>query len=151
MAYLPGQSTFEMQITSGKFDADLFVMTNATKFQENSTYERYATEHLTPDGSNKIALAEAAIANSVSIAGLEEMTGSTPTTGYFVTAVGSTGKTEITFYSGDIPANTAVTVSYRYTDTAEEANIDNRSSAIGEAVLVNITRLYGENRIEKSI
>ena len=46
VAYLPGQSTFELQATSGKFEADLFAMTNAVEFRENANYELFTTEVL---------------------------------------------------------------------------------------------------------
>ena len=34
VAYLPGQSTMTIDITSGQFDADLFAMANNTSFQD---------------------------------------------------------------------------------------------------------------------
>lgn len=131
VAYLPGQSTFEMSITSGKFEADLFVMTNATEFETNSAYQVPCTEVLTPDGSNEVELAHTPIADTISIAGMEE-TDSTVTTGKFKVEAGT--PTKILFEAGDI-ADT-VTVSYFYAEEVQEVNIDNRSSAIGEAVMV---------------
>ena len=61
----------EMQCTSGKFEADLFVMTNATNFVANSTYQVPKTEVLTLDGQNEVTLAEDPVSGSVSIAGME--------------------------------------------------------------------------------
>ena len=151
VAYLPGQSTFEMSITSGKFEADLFVMTNATNFEDNASYQMPITEILTPDGSNEVELAHVPVTGSVSIAGLEE-TAQTVTTGKFkvtVTTSGSAQTAKITFYAGDI-ADT-VTISYFYTVAAREANIDNRSSARGEAIMKYPVYGSGENCTDSSI
>ena len=133
VAYLPGQSTFEMSITSGKFEADLFVMTNATNFETNSAYQVPVTEVLTPDGANEVDLAHKPITGTVSIAGLEE-TAQTVVSGRYKVVDGEI--TKIQFAAGDI-ADT-VTVSYFYAAEAQEANIDNRSSAMGEAIMVGI-------------
>ena len=113
----------------GKFEADLFVMTNATKFESNSTYQMPITERLNV-ASNVVTLTKTPVANSVSIAGLEQAAESAQ--GKFVVNT-SGATTTITFYSGDVGAS--VEVHYFYLETVEEANIDNRSSAIGEAIL----------------
>jgi hypothetical protein len=137
VAYLPGQSTFEMQITSGKFEADLFVMTNATKFRSNSSFKMMHTETLDVDGQNEIELSHTPITGTVSIPyqnelGMMEETASTPTAGKFkVTTTGDV--TKLTFATGDVGGK--VTVSYYYIDEVEEARIDNRSSAMGEAIM----------------
>jgi len=137
VAYLPGQSTFEMSITSGKFEADLFVMTNATEFSTNAAYQVPCTEVLTPDGSNEVELAHKPVIGTVSIAGMEE-TAQTVSSGKF--KVDNSGEvTKITFFAGDI-ADT-VTISYFYAEEAQEANIDNRSSAMGEAIMVKYSHL----------
>ena len=134
VAYLPGQSTFEMSITSGKFEADLFVMTNATNFETNAAYQVPVTEVLTPNVDNEVELAHNPVSGTVSIVGLEE-TAQDVTTGKFkVTAAAGDDPAKISFYAGDI-ADT-VTVSYFYAAEAQEANIDNRSSAMGEAIMV---------------
>lgn len=131
VAYLPGQSTFEMQITSGKFEADLFAMTNATKFAENKKYEMPMTETLSVTGENKVELAKKAIAGSVSIAGMTETSDEVATGSFKVEESGD--KTTVSFFAGDI-ADTVV-VSYMYEEVVQEANIDNKSAAMGEAVL----------------
>ena len=130
VAYLPGQSTFEMQITSGKFDADLFVMTNSTQFATNATYQMPATETYTLTQAGTCTLVNTPVANSVSITGFHE-TNSTPAAGSGEYKI--EGKV-LTFAPEDVDGQ--ITISYMYETTAQEANIDNRSSAIGEAVLV---------------
>lgn len=45
VAYLPGQSTFEIQMTSGEFNADLFAMANATTFVDKA-FTYYVTENM---------------------------------------------------------------------------------------------------------
>lgn len=153
VAYLPGASTFEMSITSGKFEADLFVMTNATKFETNANYRVPATEVLTLDGQNEITLAHDPVAGTVSITGMEEMSG-TPTAGHFVvTAASGAQPAKITFAAGDIDAtaHNTVEVSYFYYAEAQEANIDNRSSAMGEAVMVYPVYGNGDDCTDSSI
>ena len=147
VAYLPGQSTFEMSITSGKFEADLFVMANATEFSKNDAYQMPITEYLTIDGQNEVDLAKTPITGSVSIAGLEE-TAQTPTKGKF--KVDTTGEVaKIQFFAGDVEND--VQVSYYYAVEAQEANIDNRSSARGEAVMKYPVYGSGENCTDSSI
>jgi len=143
VAYLPGQSTFEMNLTSGKFEADLFVMTNSTEFVENANYQTTYTETLVPDGNNEVELRYIPVTGTVSIAGMEE-TAQTPSDGgasgkptFKVTIITGTGSeavgAKVTFASGVVQSQ--VEVSYYYTISANEALIDNRSSAMGEAVL----------------
>jgi hypothetical protein len=142
VAYLPGASTFEMQITSGKFEADLFVMTNATKFMPNSTYKMACTETLDVDGENHVELTHQAEPGTISIpypvvnpedTGMMEETAQTASAGKFKRETIS-GVTRLTFAAGDV--GDKVTVSYYYTeDPVQEARIDNRSSAMGEAIL----------------
>jgi hypothetical protein len=146
VAYLPGQSTFEMQITSGKFEADLFVMTNSTEFAKNSSYQMPATEVLTPNGNHIVELAHNPVASSISITWPKERDNDTglmvgvasqanlASGKYFLTAATESSPATIEFFDGDIPGD--VTINYLYEVTSMEANIDNRSSAIGEAILV---------------
>lgn len=153
VAYLPGQSTFEMSITSGKFEADLFVMTNATEFKTNSAYQVPFTEELLPDGAYEVELAHTPIPGTVSIAGMEE-TAQTPSDGGTVGkptfVVSKNGEiTKLTFAAGVI--QNTVTVSYFYADEAREANIDNRSSAMGEAVMVYPVYGNGDDCTDSSI
>lgn len=146
VAYLPGQSTFEMSITSGKFEADLFVMTNATEFTKNDAYQVPCTEVLTPDGVDQVDLAHKPITGSISIAGMEE-TAQAVVSGRYKVIDGEI--TKIQFAAGDI-ADT-VTVSYFYAEEAQEANIDNRSSAMGEAVMVYPVYGNGDDCTDSSI
>lgn len=161
VAYLPGQSTFEMQITSGKFEADLFVMTNATNFVDNATYKMPITEVLTPDADGEVDLAHVPVTGSVSVAGLEETT-QTVTSGKFKVTISGTAPDQtakITFYKGNssatppVPADYdgAITISYFYNVAAREANIDNRSSARGEAIMKYPVYGSGENCTDSSI
>lgn len=144
---LPGQSTFEMQITSGKFEADLFAMTNATKFVENTKYEMPMTETLSVTGENKVELAKKAVAGSVSIAGMTETSDEVATGTFKVEESGD--KTSITFFAGDI-ADTVV-VSYMYEETVQEANIDNKSAAMGEALMKYPVYGSGDDCTDSSI
>ena len=140
----------EMQVTSGKFEADLFVMTNATRFNTNANYQVPVTEVLTLDGQNQVDLAHDPVSGSISIAGLEE-TAQTPTEGKFkVTAAAGSTNAKVSFFAGDIEGG-IVEISYFYYETAQEANIDNRSSAMGEAVMVYPVYGNGDDCTDSSI
>ena len=121
-------------------------MTNATNFETNSAYQVPVTEILTPDGENQVDLAHKPIAGTISIAGLEE-TAQTVVSGRFKVVDGEI--TKIQFFAGDI-ADT-VTVSYFYAAEAQEANIDNRSSAMGEAIMVYPVYGNGDDCTDSSI
>ena len=161
VAYLPGQSTFEMSITSGKFEADLFVMTNATEFATNAAYAMPITEFLLPDASKQVILDKTPAEGSIRITWpkasdsdtgyMDVSTSNTPGEGEVLLDTNSSGKSRLTFHTGDIPANTYVQVSYEYTVTAQEAKIDNRSSARGEAVMKYPVYGSGENCTDAAI
>lgn len=146
-----------MNITSGKFEADLFVMANATNFKTlvsgTDEYAMMVTENLTPNASYEVTLTHTPLAATISIAYPDNGTNhgqmsssgtSDPTAGQYK-IVTSSGTTKLVFASADITAGVPVTVSYYYDLTPEidgtgeyvqEAKIDNRSSAIGEAILM---------------
>ena len=161
VAYLPGQSSFEMSITSGKFEADMFVMTNATEFTENAAYAMPITEFLTPDANKQIVLDQTPAEGSIKITWpkatasdtgyMDIIASGTPGEGEALLDTTAGNKSRLTFHAGDIPANTAVEVSYEYTVTAQEAKIDNRSSARGEAVMKYPVYGSGENCTDASI
>ena len=137
VAYLPGQSTFEMQCTSGKFEADLFVMTNATRFVDTDIYKMMTTETLEVDGENQVELSHTPVTGTISIPyanelGMMEETAQTVGAGKFK-VITANDITKLQFATGDVGAK--VEVSYYYNDSVAEANIDNRSSAMGEAIM----------------
>jgi hypothetical protein len=141
-----------MSCTSGKFEADLFVMTNATKFEENTAYEMPATERidLAADAVEfELArkLAEDKDGNPIiSIAGME--LGDAAAAGVFT--VDNTGdKAKITIVAGDLGDH--VVVNYSYIETVQEANIDNKSSAIGEAIMQYPVYGSGDDCTESAI
>lgn len=137
VAYLPGQSTFEMSVTSGKFEADLFVMTNATDFVHKNDYEVPTTERHIPSGAGVVNLEHAVSNGKISIAGLN--LGSAAAEGIFAAVEKTSGDkvyTEVTLYSGDYTSGQEIEINYYYAQAAEVADIDNMSSAVGEAVLV---------------
>lgn len=153
VAYLPGQSTFEMNITSGKFEADLFSMANATAFEENATYEIPMYEELVPNASNQVELQHKATIHSISIRGMQEA--ATASTGKF--SVDNTGdQTKVTFAAGDVDA-TGVKINYTYViegadaPKVQEAVIDNRSAAMGEAVMKYPVYGSGDDCTDSSI
>ena len=132
VAYLPGQSTFEMQVTSGKFDADMFVMTNATEFETKNNYQVPYTETVSIDASGVGTLSKVPVTSTVSVRGFVQAVSAAA--GKFSVSV-SGDEATITFLSTDV-ASVNIPVSYYYEATADVAEIDNQSSAVGEAVLI---------------
>lgn len=120
VATLPGQSTFEVSLTSGKFEAEMFSMANATDFEENAEYAVPQSEYVTLDGEKKAVLTQTPIEGSIVIEGLtaEDYTVSEKT---------------ITFTEAQ---DSPILVNYEYNQTAREALITNQNSAIGEAIMV---------------
>ena len=143
VAYLPGQSTMEISMTSGQFNAELFALANGANFAADAAYTTYATEHLTPDASaHTITLANTPLANTVSIAGLTEGDQAGENT-FAVSAKVITLPEDVTGQ---------VEVSYEYTVTgANVAMIDNATSAIGEAVFKWPVYNSGEDCTDASI
>lgn len=151
VAQIPGTATFEMALTSGKFQTDLFEMSTGVDFAENATYERPIVEHLTPSAEGKVVLANVPVNTSISIAGLEEVASSVALTSghYKIDPSDETGKT-ILFYMGDATASPAVEgdvdtgtqieVMYQYVVTANEAKFDNMEYTMGEAIAKNTWR-----------
>lgn len=150
VAYLPGQSTMEISMTSGQFNAELFALANGANFKADETYTTYTTEHLIPDAaSHKITLAHTPIEKTVSIAGLVE--------GTSAGAASKEGDPDTFAVSGaevTLPDDVTgeVEVSYEYTVTgANVAMIDNATSAIGEAVFKWPVYNSGEDCTDASI
>jgi len=124
VAVLPGQSTFTMTFTTGKFDADLFAMANKTEYEANSNYELDTAErHDVVD--HAIELLQTPVAETIYIAGMEETDEQTIPSGKYKVD----GK-NITFSSDD--AIDFVDVIYKYVKEVNEAIITNKESAIGE-------------------
>lgn len=141
VAVLPGQSSFEMTITSGQFDAELFSMANRTEYTHRggdgeekytlATSERYEVK---PD--NTITLEHIPVDGTIYISGLEETTEETVAAGTYkvATSKGENPVTTITFAAAD--KLKIVEIVYDYEQEAMEAIIDNKSSAIGQAACI---------------
>lgn len=143
VCYLPGQSTMEISMTSGQFNAELFALANGRNFEESETYKTFYTEHLTPDAtSHAVTLKYTPTVGSVSIAGMEE--GSTAGEGVFVV------NDEVVTFDNSITGE--VEISYEYTVTsANVIEIDNKTSAIGEAVFKWPVYNAGQDCTESSV
>ena len=152
VAVLPGQSTFTMSFTSGKFDTNLFSMANAIKdraesaddhaWRTNSDYVMSTGErHEVNKETHKIELLNTPISTSagtsVYIAGLEETTGS----GTIVSGKFRVDGKNVQFSSDD--DIDFVDVVYDYKKEVVEAIITNKESAIGEAVCLWPVKLRG--------
>lgn len=143
VAVLAGQSTFEMQITSGKFEADLFSFANNKNgWTNDDEYVIPGTAFEAVANDNTITLPEEAVEGSVEIEGFTLQTADgNPTTGNFkvttipVNSSNPKAYSKITFASADMLQGKHIRVNYNYKADADYINIDNKQSAICEAVL----------------
>ena len=148
----------EMNCTSGKFEADLFLMTNAIEqFTENSTYEMPCTERHTVGEDHTIKLAHPAAKNGdayvIRVEGFEQ--GEAAAAGVYAVAVteataDTAGYTTLTFSENDELSGTVI-VNYSYLETVQEINVDNKASAIGEAIMQYPVYGSGDDCSESSI
>lgn len=136
-----------MQITSGKFEAELFSMANGTEFTDNASYTMPCVEHVHPDSNGEVILTNVPTASSLYIEGMTMVAyNATLASGQYKLKTNGASEKTLVFYMGDstanpvvppdVPTGVNVEVHYEYTQAVKEAMIDNRSSAIGEAILV---------------
>ena len=162
VAVLPGNSTFTMSFTSGKFDTGMFAMANAIKdtaeteadhaWRQNANYVMSTGERHTPDATtHKITLLQTPTTDattgksSVYIAGMEQVTGS----GTIVAGKYLVNGKDITFSADD--SFEFVDVVYDYVKEVTEAIVTNKESAIGEAVCIWPVYGSGDDCSEASI
>lgn len=127
----------EMQVTSAKFEADLFAMTNATSFKTESNFELPVHEHLTVSSEKTVTLAQTPKDGSVSIGNLVADTDFTVAE-KIVTLTAETAGTEID-------------VEYVTETSAEVAEITNKSSAVGTAILKYPVYASGDDCTEAGV
>lgn len=129
VAYLPGQSTMEISLTSGQFNSDLFVMANGSTdaegtYESGETYNVYVSETLKVV-ENKITLTKQPVADNGVYAYVS---------GYgTITTAPAEKQITLTFEGTTAPAE--VEVSYLTEVTADVIHVDNQTAAVGEAVL----------------
>lgn len=151
VAYLPGQSTMEISMTSGQFNADLFALANGSNFKADAAYTTYTTEHLTVDAtSHSITLTNTPVAHSISIGGMVEGTtagaGTEDTDNLDTFSVAA----KVITLPDDVTGEIEVSYEYVVSD-AKVAEIDNQTSAIGEAVFKWPVYNSGEDCTDASI
>ena len=105
-------------------------MANATDYQSNANYAMPTSERHEIDANHQITLLETPIDGSVSIRGMEEVDTAPTKAGEF--QVNAETK-KVTFYETE---EGTIEVIYDYAKAVQEAIIDNKSSAIGEASCV---------------
>lgn len=137
-AVLPGASTLEMNFTSGRFDAELFSMTNAVDFEDNADYEEMMTEVVTVGADKKTLTLSSKVTDdsTIVINGLEL------TTDYTVV---STGATTVITLTEETEAS-SVTVNWTEKVAVREALIDNQASAVCEVTIAYPVYAAGDDR-----
>ena len=154
VAVIPGSSTFTMNFTVGKFDADLFAMENKTNYKSNAEFALETAERHEPDANHKIDLLQLAIEGSIYIAGMEETEEQTiPSGKYKVSTKVITDEdrsvSEIEFSADD--DIDFVDVVYQYEKEVMQAIITNKESAIGECTAIWPVYGSGDDCTESSI
>jgi len=139
VAYLPGAGTMEVQMTSGQFNSDLFAMANAVN-AETKAFSTYETDTFALDPAKDVKEGyfevkldepgnyEATQIKDVIINGLEKGTDYEWTEG----ENGKTVKLPETVIKKPLTLEVTYIVEHPDTDVIE---IDNKSSAIGEATM----------------
>ena len=147
VAYLPGQSTMEMQATSGQFNAEIFAMANGQNFTENGTYMIPFTEvvELKTGVTSYTIHTDAPIVNTeaypVSVEGMTAAESATgiPAGSFYVAA--STGADDTGYDTvitvGDFANADGVAtmdVTYYLEKAVKQIQIDNKTTAVGELI-----------------
>lgn len=140
VAYLPGQSTMEMQATSGQFNAELFAMANGQAFEEKDFYVPF-TETFEVDSSKAITLKHAGIVNDadhpITVEGMEAAVGTSGALEAGFYKVGEIASDSCTVTFGDMTNDEGISyvdVTYYAKQTVKEIDIDNKSTAVGELI-----------------
>lgn len=136
VAYLPGQSTMEMQATSGQFNADLFAMSNNKTFAAQSYAVPYTAVYAVDATAHTVVIeSDVSILNTVVIDCLEK--GETAETGKYTIAEMAPSDenakymTTVTLGDTDIEE---LEVTYYVTKEANVIEIDNKTAAVGELI-----------------
>lgn len=147
VAYLPGQSTMEMQATSGQFNAEIFAMANGQNFTENGKYMIPFTEvvELKTGVTSYTIHTDAPIVNTeaypVSVEGMTAVESSTavPAGSFYVaTSTGDdTDGYDTVITVGDFSNKDGVAtmdVTYYLEKAVKQIQIDNKTTAVGELI-----------------
>ena len=148
VAYLPGQSTMEMQCTSGQFNADLFAMANGQNFKDSIMYVPFTKTIEIQAGVSSYTLeVQGTLVNTeahpITIDGMEKVkdagTGSLEAGFYKVgePTAGTEGKYTAAITLGDTANDEGVnyiSVTYYVQTDVKKIDIDNKSTAVGSLI-----------------
>lgn len=139
VAYLPGQSTMEMQCTSGQFNADLFAMANGQTFAEKTIYIPF-TKTFEVDSTKAVELEHAGLVDTadhpITVDGMEKAEGSGSLQPGFY-AVSDIASNKCTVTVGDMTNAEGIDyieVTYYVEQTVKAIDIDNKSTAVGSLI-----------------
>lgn len=164
VAYVPGQSTMEMQATSGQFNAELFAMSNGKTFEENAKYYVPFTEVVElVNGTTEYTLhTDAKIVNdaahAVTIEGMTKVdSADSLKAGEFhigESSAGGSGGFDTKIAVGDFTNAEGVTtmdVTYYIEQTVKQIKIDNKETAVGELIAKWPVYSSGEEGVSSGI
>ena len=140
VAYLPGQSSMEMQATSGQFNAEIFAMANGQNFVEEEVYVPYTKTVEVTAGMNTYNLTAEGLVNDdahpITIEGMEKV-------------AGTSSLENGTYNPGDVTSNTSnivlgtinnsegvatIDITYYCKQKVKQIKIDNKTTAVGELI-----------------
>jgi len=148
VAYLPGQSTFEVSMTSLQFDASLFELSNGANFEKETITLPTTGFYEVTDGA-VVLKTNASIKDTIEIDGLQP--GEEDGPGVFTVT-----ETEPAEEGGQYTTTIKITdnassvqVTYYEEKEVTGAGIDNRTTAIGEMTM--IWPIYGSGDEENAV
>ena len=150
VAYLPGQSSYEVSMTSQQFDTSLFELANGMTFTEDTltlpTTGNYdVTDH-------KVTLkTDTSVIDTIVIDGLTKAEGTTAEAGSFVAeeTAPTDGETKYTTVITIADNISSLNVTYFRPVTVSGGGVDNRTTAIGEMTMV--WPVYGSGDEENAV
>lgn len=128
---LPGQSTMEMQATSGEFNADLFAMANNTNFTAGTVKTPHSLETAVGTDKKVEITSATSIKDSITVNGMT--VGDAAAEGvYTVAETGDAGNYTTTVTFND--AMDSVEITYFTEDEGDVIEVSNSEAAMGELI-----------------
>lgn len=141
VAYLPGQSSMEMQATSGQFNAEIFAMANGQNFVEEEVYIP-CTETVEVPSTNSVKIAAVGIVDTddypITIEGLTKAeSAGTVNAGYYSVGEIQTNDNSCQITFGDLANDEdikTVDITYYCKQKVKQIKLDNKTTAVGELI-----------------
>lgn len=139
VAYLPGQSTMEMQATSGQFNAEIFAMANGQNFKEEEVYIPF-TQVVELGNETSYTLEADGLVNDtdypITVEGMTKAeTAGSMQAGFYYVGEAQNGVAEMTFGSiTNTEGVKTVEITYYCKQMVKQIKVDNKTTAVGELI-----------------